>query len=290
MADRFAELATGNNNWSSVNTWKATTDGATGASVPTSSDNVYINADSCAAGATLTVDATANCLAMDWSGGDRSGATNTPTFTQTNKLYVYGDLTTIAAMVYGGSQYLYFAGNIAHNLTSNGLTINNVGVYLGSGFIGTINLLDALTTNRLRIIAGTITTNNHDVTCALHFSLGQIGAATANLGSSTINTVEWQVYAGPVTLNAGTSIINASGNFTGGSIATYNIVNLTGATSTITGNNTFATFALPPATTQTIIFTDGTTQTATTFTLDGSAGHIHTLQGTGVAGWALVQA
>jgi hypothetical protein len=76
----------------------------------------------------------------------------------------------------------------------------------------------------------------------------------------------------------------------GGGLTTYNIVNLTGATSTITGNNTFARLALPPATTQTITFTDSSTQTASTFALSGSSGHVHTLQGSSTGGWNLVYA
>ena len=61
------------------------------------------------------------------------------------------------------------------------------------------------------------------------------------------------------------------------------------ATSTISGSNTFAALNGTPATTQTLEFTDGTTQTVTASNLSGSAGHVHTLTGTSTGGWSLAK-
>ena len=65
---------------------------ATTASVPTSADSVY--AGTIGTGATLTVDATADCLNMDWT-----GATNTPTLNIANRtVHTYGNVTFILNM------------------------------------------------------------------------------------------------------------------------------------------------------------------------------------------------
>ena len=288
MADRFDKLATGNNNWSSVNTWKATTGGATGASVPTSSDNVYVNADSCAAGATLTVDATGYCLAMDWRG---AGATNTPTLDfSTNYLVSYGDITFIGAMTISArSGYTMYPRGVS-NFTTAGQTIPG-GIAINNA-VSVITLLDSLTCGYLIQTKGGLDTNGQTLTATDGIGIVESGAdaKTLTTGSSVISCVLWSYTGTNLTMAANTATINCSGDFNGGDIATYNIVNLTGATSTISGSNTFAELNGDPAITQTLTFTDGTTQTATTFTLSGSAGHIHTLQGTGTAGWSLVQA
>jgi len=109
---------------------------------------------------------------------------------------------------------------------------------------------------------------------------------TLTLGASVINSTAFILRGSNVTVNAGTSTIKVTGTgaFTGAG-QTYNAVELNATAHTISGSNTFSSLTLPSGTTQTITFTDGTTQTITTATLSGSAGKIHTLQGSGVAGW-----
>jgi hypothetical protein len=79
------------------------------------------------------------------------------------------------------------------------------------------------------------------------------------MGASIINCTSYgYIGAGALTVTANTATINCSGNFAGGGITTYNIVNLTGATSTVSGNNTFAELNVSAATTVTL---GATTQT-----------------------------
>jgi len=127
------------------------------------------------------------------------------------------------------------------------------------------------------------------MTCGA-FEQSYANARTLTLGSSIFNCTSWDYTGSNLTVTANTATINCSGNFAGGGITTYNIVNLTGATSTISGSNTFAELNLASGTTQTITFTDVSTQTVTDADLGGTAGFIHTLTGTGVAGWAITKA
>jgi len=75
VADGVIDITIGTAaNWNTVNNWSAASGDACTASVPTSSDNVYMDANSfTGASQVLTVDATAYCKDMDWT-----GSLNTP--------------------------------------------------------------------------------------------------------------------------------------------------------------------------------------------------------------------
>ena len=152
------------------------------------------------------------------------------------------------------------------------------------------------------------------------------GAVTINTGSTLDTTTanHYTLNAGSITMNGGTftpkaSTINLTGtgtifNYTSGNITpatstlkitdtssnnktfagggqTFNNLLLTGAGTgdyTIAGSNTFNDFAIdtPP---HTVNFTTGTTTTATSFTVSGTAGNLNTLQSS-IAGapWTIV--
>lgn len=280
-------------NWNTVNSWSAASGGAAGATVPEATNSVYFNANSFTAGSQIaTLDATGTCLDMDWT-----GATNNPTLAFTNRtLNCNGSATFIAAMtttISTAEGNITFAGTgTGRTLTTNGLTLaceikfNN----------GAVTLADNLTlgSNRDLYFLGTATLNTNGKTVTVdEFIISGTDAKVLTLGASTVNlTAGWNCTGSNLTLTANTSTINIAGTgaFAGNGITTYNIVNLNGSAHTISGNNTLNTLALPAGTTQTITFTDGSTQTASTFTLSGSAGHVHTLQGSGTAGWALSDA
>jgi len=281
-------------NWSDfTNHWFNATDGGGGShgAAPGVDDNAIFDANSFDNPAqTVTVDAAANCLDMDWT-----GATNTPTLaTGPNVLGFYGNVTFIAAMVITGGEGTYILDTATSGtqlVTTNGLSINcSIGV-LTAG-TGTLSLQDNLTAINLYFnIGGTILTNNYTLNLVSFNVLGHTGTRTLTLGSSTVNISGvggWKAGADLI-LTANTATINVSGTgvFAGGGITTYNIVNLNGTAHTISGSNTFASLNLPAGTTQTITFTDGTTQTVGAAALSGSAGHLHTLKGTGTAGWTI---
>lgn len=273
-------------NWSSHYTWATSSGGApnSNGAEPTSPDNVFMDASSFT-GASQVVTQDINPILfkdMDWT-----GAGNNPTFMGLNNgnIQSSGSVTFIAAMTLTDTNtYLVPEGTAVATLNTNGLTLPWHFYSNKSG--GSFGLASNVTFTRdFFINAGVFNSNNYNITCAA-FVFSNAGAKTGNLGSSVITCTSVN-YSGSNMILAGLSTINCSGNFSGGGLTTYNIVNLTGATSTITGSNTFATLALPAATTQTITFTDGTTQTATNFNLSGDATHTHTLQGSAAAGWTL---
>jgi hypothetical protein len=251
-------------NTNTVNTWSATSGGVSGASIPTSADNFYADANSfTAASQVVTVDATANCLSMDWT-----GATNTPTLTMTNYIEAFGNIKYISAMVMNGVGNLYCNGVANTTLDTGGLTLTHGIIYVTNA--NKVTLLSNLTALVLvKYAAGELDTNSKALNLS-SFEVATIANKTITLGSSIVNTANWDMATGGgvVTLTVNTSVINCSGNFSGGGLTTYNTVNLTGATSTITGNNTFATLGFTRAGVQTITAT-GTTQTATNFVRDG---------------------
>jgi len=281
MSDRYAELPTGNSNWSSVNTWKATTDGATGASVPTSADNVYINADSCDAGATLTVDATANCLTMDWT-----GATNTPTFsrpTGTGVLSISGSVTFIADMTLS----LYSAPDVnITGTTDTTLTLNGVTCVGGANWridkTGKFTVTDNISSSafgQFTLAKGELVLASTTYNLKGLYLVGAdaktltIGSVTISVGNTGINNTGSNI---TVTANTATINISGTGALAGGSVdwngATFN---LTGSAHTVSGAFTCANLTRHPTThanTDTLTMTSGTTVTVTdTFTVDGGA-------------------
>jgi len=274
-------------NWNTTASWSTVSGGASGASIPASTNNCRFDANSFnGAGQTVTVDATANCLSMDWT-----GATNTPTLAHGSSFNfdTYGSVTFIANMIHTGTARLKFAGNTNVTFTAGGVLSFALEFYLQGT---SVTFQDDVNngSQQLRLLRGIIITNNKTITCGQVLMEGVEGT-TVTLGSSIINATSWSYTGSRYTLTANTSTINCSGNFTGGGI-NYNgaTLNLTGATSTISGNNTFAQLNLASGTTQTISFTDGSIQTVTSANLSGSVGHIHTLKGTGAAGWQITKA
>jgi hypothetical protein len=267
----------GTGNWSDTGHWSL-------GHAPDATENVFFDASSFnGAGQTVTVDAAATCLDMNWT-----GVTNSPTFTVTNNVSIYGTSTIFSnAMTVSGAGALEWRTVGTCSLNTNGTTLNcllwvstsTANLSLGSNII--------IGNKTFYFDKGTITTNG--------FTLLSTGVLTANyatqrtltLSNSTVSFTNIDVTGANFTLTPNNSTINCSGLFYGGGYTNWNIVNLTGATSTITGSNTFAQLNLASGTTQTITFTDTTTQTITTPSLSGSAGHVHTLQGSGAGGWNL---
>lgn len=258
MADRYAELPTGNSNWSSVNTWKATTGGATGASVPISTDNVYVNADSCDAGATLTVDATASCLDFLWT-----GATNTPTLAHSATLDIYGSYIGIAGMVKSGSSITTFIPTSSRQTITSGTSWTSpirfgTTTAPGSSWI----LLDAFTSSSsIQQSRYTFDTNGQTVTVA-NFYIDGASTKILTLGSSVVNTAAWDYSGSALTLTANTATINVSGTGAGAfGDANYNgaTFNFNGTAHTLSGSPTgIAGLNFKPAGAQTITATGAT--------------------------------
>jgi hypothetical protein len=267
MANRYWVGGTGN--WSdNTNHWSDTSGGSPGASKPTSADNVYFDENSFTAeGQTVTINETANCLGMDWT-----GATNNPTLAGTGALNIYGSLTFIPAitMTYTGS--VTFAATAAgKTITMNGVSFASNVNFLGSN--GGWTFQDAFNagTAMIWLQKGTLNTNGKTVTCGI-FSVNETTLRGLILGASQVNiSGNWNFTTTTnLTFDAGTSTIILTGNsktFAGGGL-TYHDVRFSGTPTTVTGANTFNTLTVDPG--KTCKLPANTTQTASALEWDGA--------------------
>lgn len=274
-------------NWTDANHWSIASGGAGGHVAPTNVDNAFFDGNSFTSdGQIVTVNDTAVAADLDFSAIDDSA-----TVAIGNKtLTAYGNITLSALLTVtsGTTGILGVLGSANQTLTTNSASL---ATYIGArgGYTGNLTLLDSLaTTGNIIVNGGTFGTGGNSVTAA-SLAVGTAFTGTINLATSDITVGTWENNAvGAHTINAGTSNITVTGATFAGASKTYYDVNLNAAAVTITGNNTFNILATPSGTAQTITFTDGTIQTvAAGSLLSGSAGNIHTLQGSGVAGWAI---
>ena len=283
-------------NWSdSLNHWSASDGGAANASKPTSADNVFFTANSFTIGAqTVTVDETANCLDMDWT-----GATDTPTFAGAQILNLYGSLTFIAGMTQTYSREIRFQATATGKTVTVAKTLDCGLSFLGAGGGWTLQDAVNLGVKNLNQDDGTLDTNGQTITCGV-FQCFAGGTRVLTLGASVITcTGVYFDTPGTLTFNPNTSTIIVSEaatttrTFTGGGL-TFNNVTQAGAGAfamTIQGSNTFNVLTIDrSAAAKTVKFTDGTTQTVTNLVIATSGTTIVTLQGTSTAGWTISDA
>jgi hypothetical protein len=256
MADRYWVGGSGNWNATSTTNWAASSGGASGASAPTSADNVIFdtNSNTLLLPFTVTVTGTtaAPALCADFSTSALDGAM-TLTMGATAFLDVYGSMTlpvtnfSVSATVGAGIRYK--STTTGKTVTTNGVSLSNARVsFIGNG--GAWTLGSALTTLReMDVNEGTFDTGNFNVSC-LSFNTSTIAVVKSiNLGSSTL-TVSGATPAFSIgtptnlTWNAGTSTIicsSSSPTFNGAGFTFYNVSFTSNAASaiTITGANTY---------------------------------------------------
>jgi len=180
---------------------------------------------------------------------------------------------TLGASVINCSAWNMTGTNQTMNAGTSTIKVTGTGVFTGNG--KTYHNVE---------LNGTAHTISGDNTFS---SLTIANTATVTLAATTQTTGAW-INSGTIAATTGKIIVTGTGVFTGGG-ETYYDVELNGTAHTISGSNTFNSLVLPSGTTQTITFTDGTNQTMATATLSGSVGHVHTLQGSGAAGWAITK-
>jgi len=158
MANRYWVGGTGN--WSdNTNHWSATSGGSPGASLPTSSDNVFIDSSSGLSGGTITVDMD-NASCNDFSSTLGSGYVfNTNTY----GFYFYGSVILESGITFPAQDRIHFVS------TTTGKTITSAGVDIYSpqfeGVGGGWTLQDNLTlTGQFYQENGTFDANDHNVT------------------------------------------------------------------------------------------------------------------------------
>jgi len=240
MADRYWVGGTANWDGTAGTKWATTSGGAGGASVPTSADNVFFDANS-GAGTVTIATVNANCNNLNFTGftGTIFSVSNTP------EIYIYGNLVVSASVAASAL------------------------IFIGSG--GGWTLQDALTnTAPIEINNGTFTTNNYNISCDSFACTG----GTTVLGSSSITCIFILTISGG-TINAGTSSITAGvlQILSGGPHTLYNVtvnsssipfVQLAAAT-------TFNNFSIVPSAAYTQVGLSANITVSGTFTSNGTS-------------------
>lgn len=279
MANRYL-VAGGSGLWNATDTnnWSATSGGASGASCPTSSDDVFLDAGS--AGASIGCQATATAANVDCT-----GFTGTFSWGGAVSTTWGGSWTFSAGMTVNGVAFStqVFTGTGTHTITSAGKQFGNFTIN-SSG--GSYTLQDALTvgasgTATLTFTRGTLDTNGNTVTAG-GFSSNNGNTRTLTLGASALNmstTAPWNVGTTNLTLTANTSVVTCSAS--GASFITWQTFNWNGMSLVFTGgvanfgvstNLTFANLTFTGTAVKTnalTLFGDITTTGA--FTINGNS-------------------
>lgn len=248
----------GNGNWdaSTTTNWSDSSGGTSGAPVPTSITPVTVDANS--GSGTITVTATSNCTDLNFTGSSIG------TFAGSSALNIYGSMTLISGLTFT------YSGAVNFLSTSTGKTITTAGktltalIFNATG--GGWTLQDNMTATSVTLTAGTLNLSSFTVTLTGSGTPWNANGGSISGGTSTIKL---------------TNATSSSKTFAGGGL-TYNNFYITGSgtgTYTISGNNTFNDFKAdtPP---HTIIFTALSVQQLQTFTVNGTAGNLMTLQST----------
>lgn len=282
MPDRFWRGGTASWDGTAGSKWAATAGGPTGASVPTTADDVFFDATS---SGTCTI-ATGNTGARSINCTGFAG-----TLQGTAAITVAGSVTLVAAMGYFYTGAMTFTGT--GTLTTAGKTFNAVTVN-GAGI--TLTLGDALnlSTRVLTLTQGTFNANNYSVTAG-RFASNNSNARTITMGSglwtlinagATPLTAPWNTEVTTnLTLNKDTADILLSNNGTGarafyGGGLTFNKLTIGGATGTSTtsliGANSFSELASTKTVAHTVRFANNQ-GTIGTWSITGTSGNVVTV-------------
>ncbi len=182
MASRFGVGATPWT-WDGTTTthWSATSNGAGGASVPTASDDVFL--DSHSGAGTITISGVRSCKSLTCTGftGTLDG-TASPNLAPVGDVLLVAGMTLTAAVTF----LLATAGAVTAHLTTGGKTIGNLTINPATG--GTVQLLDNLAvsgTLTLTLNQSTFDANGKTVTAA---SVAMVGS---NLGTLLMGGAAW---------------------------------------------------------------------------------------------------
>jgi hypothetical protein len=227
MADRYW-VAGGTGNYNSTTNWSATSGGASGASVPSVSDNVFFNASSGAGTATINV--ASNCLNLNLTGF-------LGTLAFTSNLSTLGTVNLgLGTYTVTGASALRF--QTATTITSNGTSWGGIIIFASNGaFTLADNLTILGTVSFENSFAPTINGNTLNVSGNLaHNSTGNVSGTTAIVfnGTGTWSHTSTGALRNNVT-------INTAGTLTLGTNVYYNTGTLTYTTGTVitTGNTLF---------------------------------------------------
>jgi hypothetical protein len=290
MATRYWVGGSGNWDATSTTNWSASSGGGSGASAPTSADNVIFDTNSNIVTGIFTVTVTgtsagpANCL--DFSTISLDGAM-TLTMGATAELDVYGSLTLPATNFTwsgtSGASLVFKSTTTGKTITTNGVTLTGMGVTF-NGVGGTWVLQDNFTIpsnctttltagtldfNGKTLSTGTFSSSNSNVR-GLKFD----SAGTLQLTGSGASTYDGATSTNMTITGMNTGLINCTSSsaktFAGGGLYYPKLTQSGTGTMTITGNNTFYDInnLVQPTT---FTFTAGSTTTFNNFSINGTS-------------------
>lgn len=265
MADRYWVGGTGT--WSNTNTanWSTGSGGSGGASVPTSSDDVYIDANSNIGTGAFTITLSDASPLTCGSFNIQASLDGSLTMTGSTQLNINGNffILTSSNVTWTYTGLITINGSTVNGLSSinHQTSINNNNIEIVGGTVSFLTNMN-IQSNTFTFTAGTINLNTFQISLGTFITNG-VSAKTLNLNSGTLSVnSDFNIVAGTnCTVNAGTSTINLTGvfgglvqNFTGDSRTYWNVAftstlstqnNSTGRT--IRGANTFnnLTFTAP---------------------------------------------
>ena len=283
MANRY--WVGGSATWNTTNTsvWSASSGGTIGASVPTSSDNVFFDQSG---SRVVNVSPGAVCANITVSAGTHTFQSTAPT--------IYGNVNLISSTIWNLN--FTFGGTGSYTLTTNGVSGKNL--LLSSACTVTLGSALTLTGAFTYLPSGSIfNTNGYSLSCGnFQFAAGDSG--TINFGSSLVTVVTLTSTAlqnvtmtsSPgavlsITTPIGNPVIKPkSGNympalrFSGSGLVTIdNSCTYQDISSSYVGAKTFK-------------FTAGTTNTFIGFSLRGTAGQLYTITSTTTSAASLKKA
>ncbi len=294
----------GSGSWSDTDHWSTTSGGSSGASAPDSSNNVYFDSNSGlnSGEGTITLDFSALMNNFTSTVGHSYTIDDGANYYGLN---VSGSLALESGLTFAGTtSFRLQATTPGQTITTNGDIILDLGI-VG---IGGWTLQDNLTvTGQFLQANGTFNANNHNITANNFYFYADTGLTpTVYMGSGTWEATgnDNNYYDSPiwtvaqnnnevVNIYPETSIIKftdasensktfqfVDNNETPEVGKTYNNIWFTGAgtgTIYIQGSNTFNDFKDDGTAAHSLIFTNGTTQTVTTFDVSGTADNLITL-------------
>ncbi len=263
----------GSGDWSEYSTHWATTSGGSTfhTDVPTTSDDVYFDANSGGFGDLITANSLViYCRNMDWT-GSLSGIT----FSVNSTLSCYGSITLVSGMtLYHTDESIYFRGTDNSTLTSAGHHFDDVFVDTD----GSLTLLDDFESNSIEIMDGSFNSNDQQITTDESFLLNYLNDdITVDLGSSTVYTYDWSIQGIPANTatvsfeDATIYLTNDAYRFEGDDRTYGKVVlfDLAGGFD-FTGNNTINELEINGG--NAVEFESGSTQSINTLTLNSSSG------------------
>lgn len=279
MATRYWVGGSGTWNGTSTANWSASSGGASGASVPTSADDVIFNAFSGTLAVTVAyVVGGLSCKSLTFT-----GASGSFSLASSSILYVYGSITLATGVTYTGSSS---TSSLVCKATTTGNTITSAGkVFINITFDGAGGewiLQDAMevgSQGNLTLTSGTLRTNGQTVTVNKGINISGSNTRALYLGASTVNVYgnnsSWDATTTTnLTFDAGTSTLvfgySTAISFLGGSL-TYNKVTFGPSVTncSISGSNVIS--QLTANTTGTALqFEAGTVTSVTTWSVGSS--------------------